>query len=139
MRKPEVSILRFFPVLGLTILRSVRGDDAPLELNIVNIETVVIPDCAEPDIFGVVLPVGLRATPFFSFPRDPVADVEILVQHRKNKVGGLPVAADVNGRFGSQQREKLREHSATPSDVFLRFTGSQNIAVVVLRQVVRRI
>ena len=96
MREPVVAVLSFLPVLGFSIFGAIGGDDTPLEFDRFNVEAIVVAQGAKPYVLCVVFPVGLSATTLFSFPGDPVADVEVLVQNGEHEIGRLPVATDVN-------------------------------------------
>lgn len=96
MRESVVTVLGFLPVFGFSIFGTIGGNDMPLELDGFNVEAIIFAQSAKPYILRVVLPVGLGTAPFFSFPGDPVADMEVLVQNGENDVGRLPVATDVN-------------------------------------------
>ena len=96
MRESVVTVLSFLPVLGFSIFGAIGGDDTSLEFDCFNIEAVVVSQGTKPYILCVVFPVGLSAAPLFSFPGDPVADVEVLVQNGEHEIGRLPVATDVN-------------------------------------------
>ena len=96
MRESVVTVLGFLPVFGFSIFGAIGGDNTPLELDGLNVEAIVVAQRAKPHILRVVLPVGLGTAPLFSFPCDPVADMEVLVQNGKNEIGRLPVATDVN-------------------------------------------
>ena len=79
MRESVVTVLSFLPVFRFSIIRTIGGEDTPLELDGFNVEAIVFAQGAKPYILRVVLPVGLGTAPLISFPGDPVADIEVLV------------------------------------------------------------
>jgi len=106
MRESVVTLVGLLPVFGFSIIRTIGCSDAPLELHRINIEAIVVPYGAKPDIFRVVLPVSLGAASLFAFPCNPVADMKVLVQNREDKIRRLPIATGLNRCVGSQKRNK---------------------------------
>ncbi len=98
MRQPVVPVGRFAPIFGFPIVSPVRCNNSSLQFHGIHVEEVVLPDCAEPNVFSVVLPVRLGTSPFFSFPGNPVSDDKVFVKCWEYDVGRLPVAADIDGR-----------------------------------------
>src|SRR5665811_187921 len=102
MGQPVVAVVCLLPVFWLAVLVPIWGNDLPLELYGVHIERVVVPNCAEPNVLCVVLPVRFRASTFLALPCDPVTNMEMPVQNWKDQRGCSPIATNVHRGFWSE-------------------------------------
>src|SRR5262245_7760075 len=96
MSHSEPAVFRLTPIFGLAIPISVRCDNLTFEHHRIDVEVIIFTDCKKPDVLGAVLPIRLRATSFFAFPRDSVLRNEIFFTDALNGSRASPITTDVN-------------------------------------------
>ena len=138
MRQAVVALPLLMPVFGLSV-HLVRRKDFPLHFYSIHIKPVFVGNRAEPTVFGVVLPIGLRAAPFFSFLGNPIAHMKPGFQNRGEKDRGLPIGTDIKCRGGFERRQQAIDGAFKPSSVLCPFSCPEHVTVAVLGQVAGRV
>src|SRR5436853_4194658 len=138
MSQPKASAFFVLPVPGLSI-GGVWGNNLSLQFYGFNVEQIIIRHGTKPDIFGTVLPVGSRATPFLAFPRNSIADNQVLFEDCLNRRRRSPVAANIHRGCRLQQASQSREPRFDPLEIIIERTASKGHRAKLLRQVVRRV
>src|SRR6185369_5769225 len=96
MGDSEAAVFRFAPILRLAVRIGIRRDDLTFKHHRLDVEVIILTNGKEPDVLRAVLPIRLRATPLFAFPRDPVLRNEIFFTDALDCSRTAPVSTDVN-------------------------------------------
>src|SRR5215217_2327824 len=139
MRDAETPVFGLGPILRNSVLISIRSDDLALHLHGLDIEVIVVTNCKEPNIFRTVFPIGVCATPFFTFPGDTVLWDEVFFPSAVYGRRTSPVPAEVDRGCWLQYSNSLRKPRIQPFSIFVERGFPEFSVVEVLRQVIGRI
>ena len=103
------------------------------------IERIRIGDRAVPDVFAAVLPVRFRSPPFIAFPRNAIANAEVLVGKRMYCTGTSPISTNIDRRRRLEDWQQRLQRFPKPLGVRVDGRLLECPAVKLLGEVVRRI